>query len=148
MKNYTGSFTIYKGKGAAQFSLIRPTRDEKGRVTRNGAVFLEAAPSNGKQSWDWEQKITFAIGLPDICTIMDNPDSPKKLYHEKDGHVKTIEFLPGSDNWKGTFLLNLYEKDGDISKKVSVPVSGGEYAVLLRMMLSVAPLMVGWEPEY
>jgi len=44
-------------------------------------------------------------------------------------------------------MLKLGEKNKsqDNNKFVSVPITGGEYTVLLRLFMSAAPKIIGWD---
>lgn len=140
----TGRFKLYKKLGAAQFTLLPPRAGEKGYLDQEGGVLIEAAPGAGEQTWDWDQKINFAIGIADICSLLENLQAPKKLIHEKNGVVKSLQFSPGEGKYEGTYMLNLRQEKDGVKSQVSVPVSGGEYALLTRMLIQTAPYLVGW----
>lgn len=144
----TGSFNVYKSFGCAQFSLIPPRRNEKGWITNNGAVLVEAAPGNGDKnnpSWDWNQKITFAIGVADICNLFDtvNPKA-SRLYHQHEGASKTLQFVPGEGKYEGTFMLNISESKNGDNKKITVPFTNGEYRVVMGLLTKATPSLIGW----
>ena len=150
MKTYPGTFTVYKKLGAAQFTLLPPrVNEENCRINKNGAVLLEAAPGAGDKKYNWSSKISFALGMSDLCNMFDNPDQPQKLIHSMPGSnlVKTLEFKPGEGRYSGTYVMRLGEVDKNTkeSKFVQVPLAGGEYTVLLRLLMSAAPLMIGWQ---
>ena len=139
---------IYKKAGAAQFTLMEPKYDDNGRVAKNGAILLEVAGPNPnkEKSYDWANKISFAFGTSDLCQIFENPDKPPKLIHSSPtGSMKNLEFVPGTGNYTGTYMMKLGEKgtDGNYNN-ISVPLSSGEYTVLLRLFMSAAPLIIGW----
>ena len=145
---YPGTFTIYKKIGAAQFTLLPPRRDENGRISKNGAVLLEVAKSAGDKKYGWSDKISFAVGMSDICNILDNPDNPPRLVHSMPGSdtVKALELEPGEGKYQGTYMLKLSEtnkKEGN-SKFVSVPVGPGEYQMMMRLLMHASPQLVGW----
>jgi len=150
MKKYPGTFTIYKKLGAAQFTLLNPkVNNDNYRIEKNGAVLLEAAPGAGDKKYEWSGKISFAIGLSDMCNIFDHPDEPPKLIHSMPGSnlVKTLEFKPGEGKYAGTYMMKLGEtnKETNQSKLITVPIAGGEYTILLRLLMAAAPLMIGWQ---
>ena len=149
MRQYPGVFSIYKKLGAAQFTIIPPREGESGRIKKNGAVLLEVAAGSGNKSYSWTDKITFALGMNDLCNWFTNPDAPPKLIHQMPDSpvVKTLEVTPGDGKYAGTFMLKLGEnnKSQDKNKYVSVPITGGEYTVLLRLFMSAAPKIIGWD---
>jgi hypothetical protein len=148
MTKYPGTFPIYKKIAAAQFTLLPPRRDDNGRISKNGAVLLEVAKSSGERKYNWSEKISFAIGMSDICNIMENPDNPPRLVHQMPGSdvVKSLELQPGEGRYEGTYMLKLSEnnKKANVSKFVSVPIGAGEYQVMMRMLMHASPLIVGW----
>lgn len=143
----SGNYPIYKSAGAAQFSLMPPKFDNKGFLIREGAVLLEAAPGDGNKDdpkWDWEKKIKFAIGLPDIAILLDQVKEQIRIVHDNKGVLKTLELKPGAGQWEGTFTMYLTEGPKDNRKEVRVPISNGEYQLLMRLLGSAAPLLIGW----
>lgn len=151
---------LYKGTGAAKFGILPPKmrKDPKSGnwfVERAGAIFLEAAPSSGRQQWDWSKKIQFAIGVQDICNLVDSnmQADPKgrRLFHDQSKNpnsdsdaAKTLEFEPGQV--EGTFMMKLSEKErGGQWSSVIVPVSNGEYQVLMRLLVSSVDKLLGWD---
>ena len=145
---YPAPFSIYKSKGAAQFTIMHPRRDDNGRISKNGAVLLETSDGADKK-YNWStNKISFAIGMSDICNIFNSPDSPDKLIHATPNSplTKTLELRPGEGKYSGTYLLMVGEKNKDNGEHRShtVPISAGEYTVLLRLLMTAAPQMIGW----
>lgn len=147
-KRFPGTFSIYKRAGAAQFTLLNPRISDSGRIDKNGAVLIEAAEGSGDKSYNWTNKITFALGMSDLCQIFDNPDKPPRLVHSSpsSGAMKNLEFVPGDGQYTGTYMMKIGEKDQNTNdyKNVTVPIASGEYTVLLRLLMSAAPIMIGW----
>ena len=149
MRKYPGTFPIYKKLGAAQFTIIPPKEDDNQRIRKNGAILLEVAPGSGDRSYNWTDKISFAIGVSDLCNWFTNPDTPPKLIHQMPDSpiVKTLECTPGEGKYAGTYMMRLSEKNksSDSMKSVSVPISSGEYTILLRLFISSTQKLIGWE---
>jgi hypothetical protein len=140
----SGKYTIYKKKGALQASIIPPTRNDRGWVEKEGAVLLELAPGVGEQQWDWANKINLALGIPDLCKMLETQDSELKLVHQSGETSKTLVVKPGEGQYSGTYMMSLYAKRGPDSHSIVVPLSGGEYQLLLRMAITMAPYLIGW----
>lgn len=154
------SFKIYKGKGAAQFSRIPPkfATGEDGRsyrwVSKDGAVLLEAAPAIGKRpdglpEYDWQQKISFAISVADICQIVDpvtmNSNGKVELFHKTSSGTKILEITQGTGKYTGTYQMILKFNNNGNRSQVFIPLTGGEYQVLLRLLVSSVAYLLGWE---
>lgn len=164
MTKFTGTFPLYKKTGAAKFSMIRPrysSVDGKGnqKVEKNGAILLEVAKNSGRKDnygndiYSWQDaKISFAIGLPDIAQIFENPEAGVKLFHKQEGLglnggdlIKKLELLPGEGRYVGTFRLMLSESGGGNDRSVMVPISAGEHQLLLSMLIRSCNKLVAWE---
>lgn len=145
---FPGTFSVYKRAGAAQFTLLNTRVSENGRIEKNGAVLLEAAEGSGEKSYNWNEKITFALGMSDLCQIFENPDNPPRLVHSSPNTkaIKSLEFTPGEGKYTGTYMMKIGQKDpsSNTYKNINVPVSSGEFTVLLRLLMAAAPKMIGW----
>lgn len=149
LTKYPGTFSIYKKSGAAQFTFMEPRFNEMGRIEKPGAILLEAAEGQGEKSYSWKNKISFAFGMSDLCQVFDNPDKPPRLVHSTPNSpvMKNLEFVPGEGKYTGTYMMKIGEKSNESNtyKNVTVPLTSGEYTVLLRLFMSTAPTMIGWK---
>jgi hypothetical protein len=142
-----GQFKIYKKSGAAQFSLLDPQVNDKGFLSKEGAVLVELAKGAGTDSdgniiVDWSKKISFAINMADICNLIDETKTSQKLVHNYKGSTKTLEFIPGKDKYEGTFMLSASEGEN----RATVPLTNGEYNMIMRLLVGVAaPRIIGWQ---
>lgn len=144
MDKRPGIWKIYKGKGAAAFTLLTPKYDERGYMIKHGAILLEVAPSVGRQQWDWNQKMKFAISLADICNLIDADPNKRRIFHKHNENPKVLEFHAGTGDFEGTYMLTLSEGSGGSRKQYSVPFTNGEYQVLIRLLIQTVPLLIGW----
>lgn len=140
----SGPLKFYKGLGAVQFTVLPPRWDDKGYMSKQGAILLEAAPSSGRQQWDWDQKITFAISITDICNLVDMDPAKRRIFHDHQDTPKVLEFQAGEGDYENTYMMNLSEGKGSGRRTVRVPFSSGEYQILMRLLVQVSPLMIGW----
>lgn len=145
----SGTFEIFKKGGATKMSLMPPARNESGYISKNGAILVEAAPSEGIRESDglpninWKRKISFALGQNDIAQLLGNPEV--SLVHTKDGVTKNLKFIAGKDNYAGTYLLNMNQReDGQPELKASVAFSAGEFAAFGLLLKSAFPVIIGW----
>ncbi len=147
--NKPGQFGVYKKSAAGQVSLILPTFNDKGWLTKTGGVMIEATKSTGTDAegnpqYDWtNSKITFSLGMNDLALLFN--DIEAKLVHEYKGAIKGLQFKAATDpKYAGTYQLLMNHKDADGSRNVMVPLSGGEMQVLTRLLDSATPRMLGW----
>jgi len=141
---YAASFNIYKKSAAAQFSLLPPRRDENGRVSKNGAVLVEMAPSIGEKTYDWKnKKLTFAFGVNDLVQFFDDPSSGKwgSFLHDNDGQIKKLTITPGEGKYQGTYMMGISSGDA----RVSVSLSAGEFHTMGRLFNFALPKILGWD---
>jgi hypothetical protein len=141
---YPSSFNIYKRSAAAQFTLLPPRRDDNGRISKNGAVLLEMAPSSGVTTYDWRnKKVTFAFSINDLCLFFDDPNTDKwgSFFHVNDQTNKKLVFSHGEGKYTGTYMLSLSAGD----ERVSVSLTGGEFNVLGRLFSAAIPSLLGWD---
>jgi hypothetical protein len=151
MRKFPGTYPVYKKNGAAQFTVIPPKVDAGGRITKNGAILLEVASAVGDKAYDWKAKISFAIGVNDIALWFNDPNAQVKLIHKtpESSLMKTLEVIPGEGQYSGTYQLKLTEKDSSNNafRSIFVPVTNGEYTILLRLFMHAMPLLIGWDNE-
>jgi hypothetical protein len=145
----TGTFAVFKKSAAAKISLIPPTYNERGWIDREGSVMIEAAASTGKEDpngnviYNWGEKHSVSLGMNDLCLLFDN--FSKSLVHDYKGKLKTITFVPGSEKYPGTYMLNLTEKSQESGdRKVTIPISAGETQALTMLLRHALPRMIGW----
>lgn len=144
-------YTIHKKIGAAQFSLLEPTYKDDGYIERTGCVLLEMAPGQPKGDdviYLWDQKISFALALPDIQLMVEKSGEICKIVHvqEKNGQeiTKTFKLTPGQEKYAGTYMMELQQKAGDQSLVCKTALGGGEYDVLMNLLLRTVPVILGW----
>jgi hypothetical protein len=143
---------IVKGKAALQLSIIPVTLNDRGYVDKDGGVFLQFASilpnksPSGHNLYDWQNKITFSLGMNDIFTIVGFYDSLMfgyldrdiqnsiKLVHVPPGQdetqVKRLEVRNGTAQYAGTFTLNMRSPAG---QSIVVPMSMGEMSIFINL---------------
>lgn len=147
----SGSFDIFKGSAAAKVSLIPPTANAKDWMESSGAVLIEAAKvigtdgQNKKYDWSKGNKISFALGIADICNLLENPET-NKLVHEYQDETKSLSFKESVDErYAGSWMMSLRVKSQDgTSRNLTVPMTGGEFAALGILIRAALPKMLAW----
>lgn len=148
-----GNFEVFHGKGVIKFSVFLPRRDDNGFVSKDGAVFVEAAPAEGKRpdglpNYNWKKKVTFSLGPADIAQLVDpSKDDNVKLIHKDQANSQNPKFdksfsvQPPQGNYN-TFNLNVEDRLEQI--RIFVPMSPGQYVQFQRLLLGTLPLLIGW----
>lgn len=144
------TYKIYKGMGGEfgcfQFNL---TPAYTSRKKDEGAVFIEAAPAIGKNQYDWDNKIIFALGANDIGTFLTGLKQGKfELFHDPDAQTERrgsrAKKLTLSSGNNGTFFLSLQEKQGDARKQTNIPLQPHEARILNNLLEFALPRVLGW----
>jgi hypothetical protein len=145
----TGAYSIFKKSAAAKYALVPPTYKDTGWMEKEGSVMIDAAVSTGEDGkgnyeYDWKNKIVFSLSINDLALLFD--DFSKSLVHQYQGKTKTLQFIPGKEKYEGTYMMQLLEKDDSSgqTRKVSVPVSSGEAAVIGRLLGAATTKILGW----
>lgn len=153
LKVQSGNFNVFHGKGVVKFSILLPQRDGNGFVSKEGGIFVEAAPTTGRKrpdglpEYDWNQKITFGLNPTDIAQLVDpSNNGDVRLIHKDQRRDppefhKTFTFKPPSGNFN---THNLYVEDVLAGSKVFVPFTPGQYLEFQRLVLGALPLLIGW----
>jgi len=142
----SGTFQIHKGKGALQAKLFLPKYNDKGFYAKEGAVYIEMAPGIGTKeapAWDWTKKLNFAIGMADIAILIDDSKKPR-LLHDTGQEIKVLEFIPGKEQYEGTYMVNLTSTKGETKQTISVSFTAGEYDIFMTLIKAAVPYIVGW----
>ena len=161
--------SVYKGKAALQLSCIPPTWSTVGEkvgmtVSREGAILFEFAnvaqgsgPQSGygDRSYDWENKLTFALKGVEAANLLDaaklsNPQSGISLIHDpnintdqKGQTTKTFGVKQNADG--STFAFTLSQTSGGVKTNVFVPVSAAELIAIQNVVSYAIPRLFGFD---
>ncbi len=170
-------YAVYKGVsgkfGAVQFNFQSPhtynpsnnkekdftgqTREKDGVKwkVREGAVFVDITSAKGKNVYDWENKITFALSVNDLGKILyglrtAREGSEISLMHdpgaksESAGKVrKHINFTSPSGPSAG-FMLNVTQVTGKEKRSHTVPLSPDEVLIVGTLFQRAVSEALAW----
>lgn len=153
--NKKAQYAIYKGKGghcgAIQMNLIPwdSKRVRNGKPSPSGFLLIEVAPTIGEETYDWDNKISFALSENDIGQFVMGISTGCEIYHPYNNSHKKLRLDTGDPrNGLPTWKFNMSEKpDGGQARNIFVPISAGEMAVIKQLLLQAIPLMRGWDGE-
>ena len=140
---------------AADYTIYKPNTRGTGGVVRfglnlaKGSVFVDAATQSGDKQFDWENKITMKWGLPDLgqaLATLQGRLPQAKLFHQTEKANSTFELTPREDPERAPYLLSLSRQDAtDKSvRKVVIPLTHGEAAVLETALKAAVCRLIGW----
>ncbi|MEY3896919.1 MAG: hypothetical protein RLZZ214_2440 [Verrucomicrobiota bacterium] len=140
---------------SAEYAIYKPNSRGSGGVVRfglnpaKGAVFVDAAAQSGEKQFDWETKITMKWGLSDLgsaLAALQGREPQAKLFHKSEKANSAFELTYQDDPERAPYLLSISRQDAaDKSlRKVTIPVSHSEAAVLETALRTAVTRILGW----
>jgi hypothetical protein len=151
----SGKYALYKNKSAVRFNLIPPKFNDKGYLSQEGGILVELSQGTGKDAqgnnaYNWEDKVMFSLGIPDIAMLMENPWAPMTHVHEKGGTTttKVLQFQqlePKNDGDVPKIWAGYRQKDeAGAEKKIGCALTRGEHRVFMELLKNSVPIILGW----
>lgn len=161
IKNYPEKFTVHRKIGAFQLSPIMPTWQEdrttkdgviysNWKVIRAGSLMIEMAPfkeeREGNLYYDWSKKVSFALGIPDIASLLDKSGEANKLTHSvNDGDSKVLQITPGTGDYAGTLNVSLaHFQNKAVVNQARVAFNTAEWLAFTSLIEAMLPMLLGW----
>ena len=137
------------------YAIYKPNSRGSGGVIRFGfnrakaAVFLDAASQSGEKQFNWDQKIIMKWGLSDIgavLAVLQGRTTEAKLFHQSQKANSAFDLTLRDEADRAPFLMSISRQDAaDKSlRKVTIPVSHAEAAVLETALRSAVTRILGW----
>lgn len=137
------------------YAIYKPNSRGSGGVVRFGlnrskaAIFVDAATQSGEKQFDWDQKITMKWGLSDIgaaLAVLQGRMPQAKLFHQAEKASSACELSLRDDPERAPYLISISRQNAaDKSlRKVSIPVSHAEAAVLESALRTAIASLLGW----
>ena len=142
-------------KPSTEYAIYKPNGRGNGGVIRfdlnraKGAVFVDAATQSGEKQFDWESKITMKWGLNDLGAVLatlQGRQEQAKLFHQSEKANSAFELTFRDDPQKAPYFISLSRQD-DASKsvkKVTIPVTHAEAAILETALRAAITRLIGW----
>ena len=144
VKTYSNGYTIYKPNqrgtgGAVRFNLN----------AEKGAVFVEAAAQSGERQFDWDSKVIMKWSLADIGATLATLQGrlpQAKLFHKTEKASSAFELILRDDPERAPYGMTVSRQEGaDKSlRKVSIPLTHAEAAVLEAALRVATERIIGW----
>jgi hypothetical protein len=140
---------------SSEYAIYKPNARGSGGVVRFGlnpakaAVFVDAATQSGEKQFDWENKITMKWGLSDLgsaLAALQGRIPQAKLFHKSEKSNSAFELTYQEDPDRAPYLMSVSRQDAtDKSlRKVTIPLSHGEAAVLETALRAAVTRLLGW----
>ncbi len=138
-----------------QLPIYKPNSRGTGGVIRFGlnpykeALFVDAAAQIGDKQFDWERKLTMKWGLSDIgaaLAVLQGRQDEAKLFHQSEKANSAFEIVARSEPDRAPYLMSLSRQDAEDKsvRKVAIPVTHGEAAVLEAALRAAVGRLLGW----
>ena len=138
-----------------EHAIYKPNSRGSGGVMRfglnlsKGAVFLDAASQSGDRQFDWENKITMKWGLNDLgsaLAVFQRRLPQTKLFHKTQSSNSAFELVHRDDPDRAPYMMSLSRQDATTKevRKVAIPVTHPEAAVLVVLFEKAIARLVGW----
>lgn len=140
----TTDFPIYKPNSRGTGGVIR-----FGLNRAKSSVFVDAASQAGEKQFDWENKITMKWGLSDIGTVLATLQGrlpQAKLFHQAERANSAFELSLREDPERAPYLMTISRQSAadKTLRKVTIPISHGEAALLETALRAAATQILGW----
>ncbi len=137
------------------YAIYKPNSRGSGGVVRFGlnpakaSLFVDAAAQSGEKQFDWENKITMKWGFSDIGSVLAALQGrlpQAKLFHQSEKANSACDLTYQDDPDRAPYLLSISRQDSaDKSlRKVTIPLSHGEAAVLEAALRAAVSRLLGW----
>ncbi|KAL7611274.1 single-stranded DNA-binding protein WHY1, chloroplastic [Lactuca sativa] len=148
--------SIYKGKAALTVEPrppeFAPLDSGAFKLTKEGFVLLQFAPSAGVRQYDWSRKQVFSLSVTEIGSIISlGAKDSCEFFHDPfkgksdEGRVrKVLKVEPLPDGSGHFFNLSVQNKLINMDESIYIPVTKAEFAILVSAFNFVVPYLLGW----
>lgn len=139
----------------SDYAIYKPNARGNGGVIRFGlnrakaSLFVDAAAQSGEKQFDWENKVTMKWALSDIGTVLATLQGrtlQAKLFHQSEKANSACELTYQEDPDRAPYLLSVSRQMSEDKslRKVMIPLSHGEAAMLEAALRAAVPHLLGW----
>ncbi|XP_047060137.1 single-stranded DNA-binding protein WHY1, chloroplastic-like [Lolium rigidum] len=150
------SYSIYKGKAALAFDprppQFVPLESGALKVVKEGFVLLQFAPAVAARQYDWSRKQVFSLSVWEMGTLLSlGPTDSCEFFHDPfkgrsdEGKVrKVLKVEPTPDGNGRFFNLSVQNRLLNVDESIYIPITKGEYAVIVSTFNYIIPHIMGW----
>lgn len=149
---YNGEDKDFTGTEAFESQESGSRRLKEGWKIREGCIFMQITSANGKNKYDWDNKIVIALSINDLgqilytlvtgetCQLMHDP----KAKTEAQGATKKYMTVSSPQGTSKGVMIHVLQQAGGEKKSHTVPVSGPEVLVLRTLFQTAIAAMLAW----
>lgn len=138
-----------------EYAIYKPNARGNGGVVRfelnreKDAVFVDGANQSGEKQFDWEKKITMKWGLSDlgaVLSVLERRAPDAKLFHKTEKSNSAFELASQDSPDRAPYFIHMSHQDTATRqvKKVGIPLSHAEAAVLETLLKTAVARLMGW----
>ena len=138
-----------------EYAIYKPNARGNGGVVRfelnreKGAVFVDGANQSGEKQFDWEKKITMKWGLHDLgaaLAVLERRTPDAKLFHKTEKSNSAFELASQESPDRAPYFIHMSHQDTATKqvKKVGIPLTHSEAAVLETLLKTAVVRLMGW----
>ncbi|XP_004514779.1 single-stranded DNA-binding protein WHY1, chloroplastic-like [Cicer arietinum] len=148
--------SIYKGKAALTITPrppeFMPLDSGAYKISRDGYLLLQFAPSVGPRQYDWNRKQVFSFSVVEMGTVISLGSREScEFFHDPskgksdEGKVrKVLKVEPFPDGSGFFFNLSVQNKIVNVDESITIPITKAELAVLSTIFKFIMPYLLGW----
>lgn len=122
------------------------------KLAKEGFVLLQFAPAAGVRQYDWNRKQVFSLSVTEIGTLVSlGARDSCEFFHDPlkgksdEGKVrKVLKVEPLPDGSGRFFNLSVQNKLLNVDESIYIPITRGEYTVLVSAFNFILPFLMGW----
>ncbi|KAI5437581.1 single-stranded DNA-binding protein WHY1, chloroplastic isoform X1 [Lathyrus oleraceus] len=148
--------SLYKGKAVLTVAPRPPefTSLDSGafKISRQGCVLLQFAPSVLPFQYDWTKKQVFSLSVGEIGILINlGAKETCEFYHDPflgksdEGKArKVLKVEPLHDDSGHMFNLSVVNKPENLNENIFIPVTKAEFAIFKSLFSFIMPCLLGW----
>ncbi|EEC79990.1 hypothetical protein OsI_21637 [Oryza sativa Indica Group] len=150
------TYSIYKGKAAMSLDprppQFVPLDSGAYKVVKEGFVLLQFAPAVATRQYDWTRKQVFSLSVWEMGSLLTlGPTDSCEFFHDPfkgrsdEGKVrKVLKVEPTPDGNSRFFNLSVQNRLLNIDENIYIPITKGEFAVIVSTFNYIIPHLMGW----
>ncbi|KAL2559272.1 Single-stranded DNA-binding protein WHY1 [Forsythia ovata] len=143
---YVG-YSVYKGKAALTVEPrppeFLPLDSGAFKVSKEGYVLLQFAPSSGVRQYDWSRKQVFSLSVTEIGNLISlGAKDSCEFFHDPFKGKRGKAKLAKISSFRAFF--GVQNKLINLDESIYIPITKAEFAVFISAFNYILPYLLGW----